>query len=173
MKKIAYTNSAGGLEILHPVEGARLAYAVLDSQGKDIKRSATPVAVDTLLRGWPVEGATAEWAETEDEFVARIRQKDVPAGAVGVQVIDTSIIPSDRTHRRAWRLNAGVIEVDANVVQQLKDADAIKAIDGVDRLQFEHLFRLENRTRVLEGKLQITKAQYRDALIAEWKTLNP
>lgn len=53
------------------------------------------------------------------------------------------------------------------------DNRAARAIDGLDRLQFEHLFDLENRTRVLEGKTQITRAQYRDALIARWKVLNP
>ena len=52
------------------------------------------------------------------------------------------------------------------------DKRAARAVDGIDRLQFEHLFDLENRTRVLELKAQITKAQYRDALIARWKTLN-
>jgi hypothetical protein len=52
------------------------------------------------------------------------------------------------------------------------DKRAARAIDTLDRLQFEHLFDLENRTRVLELKPQITKAQYRDALIARWKLLN-
>lgn len=52
------------------------------------------------------------------------------------------------------------------------DKRAIRAIDGLDRLQFEHLFNLENRTRVLELKTQITRLQYRDALINLWKSIN-
>lgn len=52
------------------------------------------------------------------------------------------------------------------------DKRAVRAIDSLDRLQFEHLFNLENRTRVLELKTQITRAQYRDALINLWKSLN-
>ena len=52
------------------------------------------------------------------------------------------------------------------------DKRAMRAIDGMDRLQFEHLFNLENRTRVLELKTQITRAQYRDALINLWKSIN-
>lgn len=48
-----------------------------------------------------------------------------------------------------------------------------RAIDAIDRLQFEHLFDLENRTRVLELKAPITRAQYRTALITRWKELNP
>lgn len=54
-----------------------------------------------------------------------------------------------------------------------QDIRAAIAIDAIDRLQFEHLFDLENRTRALELKVAITRAQYRDALITRWKTLNP
>lgn len=53
-----------------------------------------------------------------------------------------------------------------------QDMRAARVVDGIDRLQFEHLFDLENRTRILELKPQITRAQYRDALIARWKALN-
>lgn len=57
--------------------------------------------------------------------------------------------------------------------ENTQDKRAVRVIDGMDRLQFEHLFDFENRTRVLELKTTITKVQYRDALIARWKTLNP
>lgn len=171
MKAIIYSRPDGGVSICRPIEGARLALSVTQADGTVI-RSETPRPVDTFARRWPVAGATAEWAETEEEFIERIRQKDVDKNATNVLVVDEAAIPADRAHRRAWRLNAGVIAVDDTVVQQLKNEDAVKAIDGIDRLQFEHLFRLENRTRLLEGKLAITRAQYRDALISEWKTLN-
>lgn len=51
------------------------------------------------------------------------------------------------------------------------DNVATRAIDAVDRLWFEVNFNQENRIRVLEGKPQVTKAQYRDALIAVYKSL--
>ena len=51
------------------------------------------------------------------------------------------------------------------------DKRAARAIASIERLQFEHLFELENRTRVLEAKLPITKEQYRNALIERWKLL--
>jgi hypothetical protein len=53
------------------------------------------------------------------------------------------------------------------------DRRAALAIDGVDRLQFEHLFDLENRLRALEGLPTVTRAQYRQALMNRWKLLNP
>lgn len=52
------------------------------------------------------------------------------------------------------------------------DAKAIRTVDALDRLQFEHLFDLENRARVLEAKLPITRAQYRNTLIERWKALH-
>lgn len=55
----------------------------------------------------------------------------------------------------------------------LKDAKAGVAVDAMDRFQFEVLFQMESRMRVLEAKAPITRAQYRTALIAAWKALNP
>jgi hypothetical protein len=52
------------------------------------------------------------------------------------------------------------------------DMRAMRAIDGLDRLQFEHLFDLENRMRAQEGLGEITKVQYRNALINRWKAIN-
>ena len=51
------------------------------------------------------------------------------------------------------------------------DNRAGRVVDAIDRLQFEHLFDLENRTRVVESRPQITRAQYRTALIERWKQL--
>ena len=44
------------------------------------------------------------------------------------------------------------------------------AVDRMDRLQFEVSFDHENRIRAREGKGAITRAQFRDALIARWKS---
>lgn len=52
------------------------------------------------------------------------------------------------------------------------DNRAARAIGTYDRLQFEILFELENRTRALEAKPAITRDQYRTALINRWKVLN-
>lgn len=44
-------------------------------------------------------------------------------------------------------------------------------IDTLDRLIFELEFNQENRIRVLEGKPQISRTQYRDALIAVYRSI--
>lgn len=171
MKKIIYTSADGSLAVCTPVEGARLATAVTLADGT-VLRSADPVSVDRFLRRWPVAGAVAEWAESEDEFVERIKAKDVPPDATNVIVADASVLPVSREKRRAWRIDAGQVVVDDQVEAAYYEQDAIKAIDGIDLLQFAHLFNIENRVRALESKAAVTKVQYRDALIALWKSLN-
>jgi hypothetical protein len=103
MKRIVYENVANGLAaVLTPCEGARLAFGVTLPDGtilrhrilikaakmqgdKEIEpaiymNEARPV--DSFMRGWSGKNATAEWAETEDEFLARIASKDVPVTLV-------------------------------------------------------------------------------------------
>ena len=101
MKKIVFTRPDGGLSVMIPVEGARLAFAITLSDGTVIGK-ATPVPVEQLKGRWPIPGAIAQFAETEDEFVNRIRIGDVPANAINVQIVDSSLIPTDRTNRDAW-----------------------------------------------------------------------
>ena len=63
-------------------------------------------------------------------------------------------------------------DIDAIMVPS-PDVRAARAVDAEDRLLFEINFDHENRIRALEGKAVITRAQYRDALVARWKLLNP
>lgn len=127
MKKIIYTVN-GAACICHPSEGFRNARyitladgTVLPAGADKIKRAAAR-AVDSILRQWPVDGAVAEWAETEDEFVARIAAKDVPAGATDVRIVDASEIPADRTFRDAWVISAGKITHDMAKCRELHKA---------------------------------------------------
>lgn len=107
MKKIIYTRNDGGLSVVHPAEGARLAFAIKAVDGTDVMRSPNAVPVDSLMRRWPVDGVTAEWAETEDEFIARVLGKSVPHEAVNVAVVEESVLPADRTFRDAWKHDGG------------------------------------------------------------------
>ncbi len=52
------------------------------------------------------------------------------------------------------------------------DVVAPQRVDAIDRLQFEVMFDIENRMRAREGQGAVTRAQYRNALIARWKALN-
>lgn len=90
-------------------------------------------------------------------------------------------VPQRPTPDHRWENGAWV--VDAPDV--LLDRKAAAVIDGMDRLQFEHLFALENDLRSVHAwintktpgtyanadAVQITRAQYRNALINRWKAL--
>ena len=175
MKKVIYTRADGCVTIVTPVEGGRLANWITLEGGQVVPAINPPQRVDSILRGWPVQGATADWAETEDQFVARILAdpQSVPVSAINPQIVEASAIPADRSKRNAWRQVGAAVVVDAAAVTACKDAAAIRAIDGIDRLQFEHLFDIENWKREKDGLAPITKAQYRNALINRWKELNP
>lgn len=145
MKKIIYTRPDGGLSVVHPAEGSRLAKWVVLEGGDALVGMRTgvielskemidaalggietimgvanvPRRVDEFLRHWPVAGAIAEWAETEDEFVARIAAKDVPADAIDRQFVDEFAIPTDRTFRNAWKAGTGNVEHDIPKCKEL------------------------------------------------------
>lgn len=68
---------------------------------------------------------------------------------------------------------AALANAAAEAATKTPDALATKAVDAIDRLHFEVNFDQENRIRALEGKAPVTRATYRDALIARWKLLNP
>jgi hypothetical protein len=137
MKAIIFTTPTGQLAVLRLVEGARLAFGVTFKDGSVLRR-AVAMPVDGFARRWPVEGAVAEWAETEDEFATRISEKDVPKDATNVQIIDAGAIPTDRTFRNAWRAAAGAITCDMPVSRDvarrmLRDerAERMKTLDGM------------------------------------------
>jgi hypothetical protein len=153
MRLIIYTRADGGVAVVTPV-----------------------------INTFPVPEQITE-AEAEQRAFAML-----PPSAINPQFVDPAAIPADRSKRRAWRRNGGGgVVVDSAVVSALRDSDAAAAIDGIDLLQFEHLFLLENEKRDIKAKLnqllpgtyppadvaQITRAQYRTALINRWKTLNP
>ena len=62
-------------------------------------------------------------------------------------------------------------KVTAAQDEEASRAAADTSTDKAKRLLFEINFNQENRIRVLEAKPAITRIQYRDALIALYKTL--
>lgn len=112
MKKIIYTRPDGGLSVFNACEGARLAMGLRDADGNPVAVSEVPLPVDRFLRRWPVDGMTATWAETEDEFIVRVAARSIPADATDVQLVEPEIIPTDRTFRDAWKAGSGKVEYD-------------------------------------------------------------
>jgi hypothetical protein len=140
MKTIIYTRPDGGLSVCRPSEGARLAFFITLVDGTRLPSGGAPSTarpVDSILRRWPVAGAVAEWAESEDEFVERVRRKDVPPDALNVQIIDEAAIPADRAFRNAWKAGVGCVECDMQKAREIagnmlraERAERFKLLDG-------------------------------------------
>lgn len=92
-KRIIYPNDEGGVSIIIPAPEARE------------RRLVSPAVVKTQ----EVDGETVPCVikdavyedETDEEFIARIASKDVPAGKP-YKIIDMDEVPTDRTFRNAW-----------------------------------------------------------------------
>lgn len=110
MKKIIYTRSDGGVSVVSPAEGQRLATKVLAAFGIVLFQVGTPLPVEQISRIWKILFGV-EWAETEDEFVTRIAAKDVPTGTP-FQIVEQSAIPQDRAFHNAWKQAGATIEHD-------------------------------------------------------------
>jgi len=134
MKKIIFTRPDESLSVVVPAEGSRLASRVRLADGAELVAD-TPRPVDSFVRGWPVDGAAPEWAETEEQWLARVIAKSCPPDAANVHTIDASEVPTDRTFRNAWQ-DTGVIgvnmpkarEIHKNNLRQIR-APLLAALD--------------------------------------------
>jgi hypothetical protein len=102
VKVIVTTNTDGNVAVCQPSPDARL---VTTDNGN------VPFYKSGEIKRLPPD--EIPWSETEDEFVARIRAKDVPADAPNVVIIEDTDLPG-RKFRDAWKQNAasGKPEVD-------------------------------------------------------------
>ena len=105
-KAVIYEGADGIAAVVQFYEGARIAMRV--RRGEDVFEG--PRRADHFFRGWPLQGVTAEWAETEDQFIARMIARHVPTQLY--QIIDASAIPLDITFHNAWIIGAGGVEFD-------------------------------------------------------------
>lgn len=119
MKKIIFTRSDGGLSVVHPAAGNRLAQKFLTAFGVHLLSLGKAVPVEQITRKWRFLG-TPEWAESENEFVARIMEKAVPSDAINPQIVEADSIPTDRTFRNAWKTTGDRIEHDMPKAREIR-----------------------------------------------------
>lgn len=86
-------------------------------------------------------------------------------------VVETASAPTDGN--QVWNGSAWVdpANLQDTLANRSLDGRYGPAADKSDRLTFEVMFDLESRMRVLEGKPAINRTQYRNGLIAVWKSL--
>lgn len=113
---ICYHRPDGGLSICRPAPWARRCSSIVVA-GKTISFD-DPVPFDGLVRAYKTTHLSPTWAESEEEFTARIRAKDVPSDA-DVLIIDDSRIPEDRTYRNAWKHDGNTVVHDMPKAREL------------------------------------------------------
>ncbi len=127
-KVIVYQNDRGGVTILTPAPQAREQVLVSPAQFATSIESFTSetrdeegnVIFNTVLSPVSTKIADAVYREeTDDEFLNRIADKDVPKGTKHY-IVDESVFPSDRKLRPSWKL-------DRNKRNVVEDATAAKA----------------------------------------------
>lgn len=182
MKKIVWNDGSGALMITTPMEGARLAKSITFEDGKVMASPrGFPVSVDQFLRGWPVAGVVAEWAETEEEWIRRVAIKSIPGDATEIHVVDESEIPSDREFRDALVVIQGKVEHDMGKCVEIHkrrlremrapklaalDADYMKALEAGDTARMTAIAKKKQALRDVTADPALGKAATPTALKA-------
>ena len=122
----------------------------------------------------PAPGFVASFA-TEDEAIATIQAKDVPADATNVEVMDRAQIPALREYRNAWeKLGAGPPTVNMPKarllhVERIDTAKRAKSRDLIERETMGKNVTAEKaRFRAINVQAQIDAAATPEALSAIW-----
>lgn len=118
MKIITYTQPDGTTAICRPVPWARLikkykTQEVSPPQPLDLYLGRGIYAAD-------FNEADVEYAETEDEFLQRIINKDIPTSAVDVKTVDGTLIPVERTYRNSLKTDLTFDMVKAKEIHKQK-----------------------------------------------------
>lgn len=133
MKVIVWTRADGAFSIFAPTERARRARSVTFKDGTSLTADRisggqnADLPRERIIRDSKLDLIESiEWAETEDEFLSRLRVVVVPNDAINVRVIDDADVPQDRTFRKAWR-DTGAIGVDMVKAREIH-RDLLRAV---------------------------------------------
>ena len=173
MTKIAYRRPDGGVSIVVPAPLARLV-SVVERGGEVVK-----VPAYRLFRSGDAIPADVRWAETEEEFLARVRAKDVPSDAVAVVEVDD--VPMDRTFRDAWDVDDSGVSVNMTMARDIQmgrirearnaklaetDVEVTRAVEsGGD---FSDVVTRRQRLRDIPQTFDLTGAKTPEELKALW-----
>lgn len=117
MNIIIYTNTLGQLVEVYPSPYARLCLGAI--KDKETITFESPCCLDALVSAWGSNTFTPIYAETEDEFTNRIKDRTVPKEATDVTIIHTSSIPVDYTFRDAWYISNGAIIINIEKAKEV------------------------------------------------------
>lgn len=167
MKAVVYKRPDGGISVFRPFEGARLAFFITLPDGSRLPSGVAPFTerrVDSIVRGWPVDGAVAEWAEPEEAFLSRLLAHSLPDHATNVRVVEASEVPADRTFRNAWKDEGFVITVDMPQAREIH-RDYLRELrkPKLEALDVQYLIAQEQGNQALMAGIAAQKQVLRDA----------
>lgn len=157
---------SGGVSVVHPAPQARQRVLVSEAVYEETPQGATIEAAPAVYRD-----------QTDEEFLAFVAQRSVPAG-VSFEVVQRTDVPSDRTFRNAWTAQGGRIGHDTEKARSIaKDILRAKRQPLLDALDVQMLRAIEEGrpTQAIADEKQrlrdITQEADRGATIAELKTV--
>ena len=102
-KRIIYPTDEGGVAVIVPAPDARRQVLVSEAVYQTVTVPATENEPEHEVQ--ELVSLAVYRDETDEEFMAWIAAKDVPAGKP-YKIVDVTDIPSDRTFRSAWEYTA-------------------------------------------------------------------
>ncbi len=102
-QRIIYPTDDGGVAVIVPAPEARKQVLVSEAVYQTVLVPATEDEPEQEVQELVSPAVYRD--ETDEEFVAWIAAKDVPAGKP-YKIVDVSDIPEDRTFRAAWEYTA-------------------------------------------------------------------
>ena len=171
-KRIIYTRPDGGVYVVSPAPKARATILVETVARRGTGTEPPPDAADRSPRlmhdhRW-VEGLppSVEYRyETDEEFIQRIRLKDVPADAIDVAIVNASSLPSDRTFRDAWKRDGnGLVSVNMAKARQIHRQRIRRAREPLfSALDIAFMRALGLRDEARAGAVECRRQALRDA----------
>ncbi len=195
-KRIVYTQRNGGVCIVAPAARARASVVNTAEAHERAKEGDASKNWSTSYIESPV-GSLGEQTvtgknvkveftstptkyryETDEEFIERIRLKDVPSDAVGVAVVDASSLPKDRAFRDAWEHDGlGFVSVNltkAREIHRQRIRQAREPLLSALDVAFMRALGRRNQAEVdaIEAKRQILRDAPDDPVIDAAKTID-
>lgn len=97
------------------------------------------------------------------EDLEAVMKKSIPAGATNVQVVDSSVIPADRTYRNGWKAGKGKIDFDMGKCREIhKDMMRVARVPLMKNLDVEYMRADERGDAATKAQIATKKQTLRD-----------
>lgn len=101
--------------------------------------------------------------ESEDEQLARAMKKAIPSTATNIQIIDKTLVPTDKSFRDAWKAGEGKIDFDMGKCREIhKGKMRLERVKRLTALDVEYLRADERGDAAAKAQIAAKKQALRD-----------